>query len=271
MTGWIKMGTGLRDHPKVVRMAGMLKADCLKVVGALHAVWSVFDEHSPDGLLEFYTLRVMDEKVGWRGFSQAMQAVGWLIESEHGLEAPDYEEHNGPSAKRRALDTRRKSTTREADKSANGSWNESGNLSADDADSVSGSDADKSGTRVELDKSKSNNPLTPLPGKKSGPVSLRTWLEAVKAKGEKAVPEGDPLFAYAESAGIPREFLALAWLEFKDRYTQPDAKLYRDWRATFRNAVKGNWLKLWYADGGTYCLTTVGVQAQRVHGGERAA
>lgn len=28
MTGWIKMGTGLRDHPKVVRMAGMLKSDC---------------------------------------------------------------------------------------------------------------------------------------------------------------------------------------------------------------------------------------------------
>lgn len=113
MTGWIKMGTGLRDHPKVVRMAGMLKSDCLRVVGALHAVWSVFDEQSPDGQLEFYTLRVLDDKIGWRGFGKAMQAVGWLEEDESGLHVPEYEEHNGPTAKRRASDAKRKAMGRE--------------------------------------------------------------------------------------------------------------------------------------------------------------
>ena len=271
MTGWIKMGTGLRDHPKVVRMAFMLKADCLKVVGALHAVWSVFDEHSPDGLLEFYTLRVMDDKIGWKGFSRAMAEVGWLIETESGLEAPDYEEHNGPSAKRRALDTKRKSESRDTDKSANGSWNASGQMSAFDAETLSASDADKTRTRVRVDKRRSNTPLTPLPETKLGKIGLKAWLEDVKAKGEKAIPEGDPVFAYADSVGIPREFLSLAWVEFKTRYTAPDAKRYTDWRAVFRKAVRGNWLKLWYADGDTYALTTVGVQARRAHGGERAA
>lgn len=144
MTGWIKMGTGLRDHPKVVRMAGMLKSDCLRVVGALHAVWSVFDEQSPDGLLEFYTLRVLDDKIGWRGFGKAMQAVGWLVESESGLQVPEYEEHNGPTAKRRASETKRKQGAREAtgdgrsksERMRDDLRKKSGQMSASDADSL---------------------------------------------------------------------------------------------------------------------------------------
>lgn len=144
MTGWIKMGTGLRDHPKVVRMAGMLKSDCLRVVGALHAVWSVFDEQSPDGLLEFYTLRVLDDKIGWRGFSKALQSVGWLEESESGLQVPDYEEHNGPTAKRRASDAKRKQGSREAtgdtrtksERMADDLRTKVGKMSASDADTL---------------------------------------------------------------------------------------------------------------------------------------
>jgi len=149
---WLKMSTGLRDHPKVVRMAGMLKADCLRVVGGLHAAWSVFDEHSLDGLLEFYTLSTMDEKVGWRGFSKAMQAVGWLIESESGLQVPDYEEHNGPTAKRRALDQKRKKTGREEDAGYGGSRNKSGQKSASDTGHMSALKADKKQTREEEEK-----------------------------------------------------------------------------------------------------------------------
>lgn len=142
MSSWIKMDTGLRDHPKVVRMAGMLKSDCLRVVGALHAVWSLFDEHSPSGLLEFYTARILDDKIGWRGFCQAMQTVGWLIEDANGLTVPDYEEHNGPTAKRRASETKRKAESREAcgddrtkaERIADKNRTESGQMSASDAD-----------------------------------------------------------------------------------------------------------------------------------------
>ena len=73
--------------------------------------------------------------------------------------------------------------------------------------------------------------------------------------------------ADAEQVGIPMDFLRLAWLEFRNRYSHPDAKRYRDWRRVFRKAVQGNWLKLWWIDPGSdeYQLTTVGKQAQRAH------
>lgn len=218
MTGWIKMGTGLRDHPKVVRMAFMLKADCLKVVGALHAVWSVFDEHSPDGLLEFYTLRVMDDKIGWKGFSRAMAEVGWLIETESGLEAPDYEEHNGPSAKRRALDTKRKSESRETDKSANGSWNASGQMSAFDAETVSASDADRTRTRVRVDKS--NTPVVPKGGRVHAfpPGFEKLWdvypRKVAKDAAAKAFAKRKPDAALVEVmvAAVKRQTRSEQWL-----------------------------------------------------------
>lgn len=104
---------------------------------------------------------------------------------------------------------------------------------------------------------------TPLPpdGGKPGPIGLKAWLEAVKAAGEKPIPDGDPVFTYADGIGLPREFLHLAWLEFRTGHLQSQ-KRQRDWRAHFRNAVRRNWLKLWYLDGETYALTTAGQQAR---------
>jgi len=84
----------------------------------------------------------------------------------------------------------------------------------------------------------------------------------VKAAGEKPIPDGDPVFAYADSIGLPRDFLHLAWLEFRAQHTAPNAKRYRDWRQHFRNAVRRNWLRLWYLDGQAYALTTAGQQAR---------
>lgn len=134
---WIKMGVGLRTHPKVVRMATMLKADRLRVVGGLHAVWGLFDTHSVEGHLDGYTAEVMDADLGWKGFTAAMVAIGWLTDTGDGLAAPDYEEHNGPVAKRRAMETSRKGRSR--NKSADcphETDDDSGQVSASDADKV---------------------------------------------------------------------------------------------------------------------------------------
>jgi len=102
-------------------------------------------------------------------------------------------------------------------------------------------------------------------------VSFQTWASDLKAKGEKIIPSDDPVYAYADGIGLPRDFLRLAWVEFKARYSEPGAKRYRDWRAVFRKAVRGNWLKLWYLDGDDFLLTTVGHQAQRTHAEKDAA
>lgn len=116
---WIKMRAGLFTHPKVVRISSALKADRLRTVGGLMSVWCLFDAHSEDGQLEGYDAQTVDELIGWPGFSGAMKMVGWLEEIPGGLVLPQFDNHNGQSAKRRAQDSDRK---------------RSGRLSASDAD-----------------------------------------------------------------------------------------------------------------------------------------
>jgi uncharacterized phage protein (TIGR02220 family) len=109
---WIKMRSDLQTHPKVVRMASALKADRLRVVGGLHAVWSLFDMHSEDGVLDGYTRDALDESIGFAGFSEAMIKVGWLSTDGESLMVPRFDEHNGQSAKRRSQETQRKRESR---------------------------------------------------------------------------------------------------------------------------------------------------------------
>ena len=120
---WIKMRTDLLTHPKVVRILSALKADKLRVIGGLHAVWCLFDTHSTDGKLEGYTPDVLDDHLGWPGFSAEMIRVNWLHHDGESLATPRFDEHNGQSAKRRATEAQRKREER------NGR-----NVSASDAD-----------------------------------------------------------------------------------------------------------------------------------------
>ena len=111
---WIKMRAGLHTHPKVVRIASALDADRLRIVGALHATWCLFDAHSIDGVLDGYTKKTLDDMIGFPGFAAAMISVGWLCEEEVTLCMPRFNEHNGQSAKRRAQDADRKRSVRKA-------------------------------------------------------------------------------------------------------------------------------------------------------------
>lgn len=129
---WIKMSTGLRTHPKVVRIARASKTpDKLRVLGALHIVWCIFDEHSEDGYLDGYTLDVIDRET-FKGFANALVGVGWLEEEADGLRVPRFDTHNGASAKRRAQETERKRTDR--GRKSDDQRTESGQVSASDAD-----------------------------------------------------------------------------------------------------------------------------------------
>jgi hypothetical protein len=136
---WLKMRVNLQSHPKVVRIMSALNADKLRtnvqewsdkfrVVGGLHAVWGVFDQHSVDGRLNGYTLDALDHIIGWEGFSKAMRDVNWLIEDgPETLVLPEFDEHNGQSAKRRSEDTKRKRESRKSPQNVR-------RMSADDAD-----------------------------------------------------------------------------------------------------------------------------------------
>lgn len=94
-------------------------------------------------------------------------------------------------------------------------------------------------------------------------VSFRTWAQAIRASGEKLIPDDDPVFDYARTAEIPHDFIHLAWTEFTARHSAEGAKMYKDFRRAFRNCVRGNWYRLWVCDANGYRLSTNGEQAQR--------
>jgi hypothetical protein len=133
---WIKMRSELQSHPKVVRILSATKADKFRVIGGLHAVWAVFDTHSVDGKLAGYTPETMDHIIGWEGFSGAMMAVGWLeYDGVQTLALPEFDEHNGQSAKRRAEDQKRKRNVRKtSDQSSDKLRTESGLDKREDKD-----------------------------------------------------------------------------------------------------------------------------------------
>lgn len=123
---WIQMRADLLTHPKIVRMSSALKADKLRVIGALHSVWCLFDMHSTDGQLEGYSPEVLDDYLGWTGFSAQMIVVKWLEHTADSLNVPRFDEHNGQSAKRRATETKRKRLAREAEALGGGKSSASG-------------------------------------------------------------------------------------------------------------------------------------------------
>lgn len=98
---------------------------------------------------------------------------------------------------------------------------------------------------------------------KKQPITFDAFAERKKATREKLITDDDPIFDWAEGAGIPADWLALAWTEFANRY-RGNAKRYADWPSTFRNAVRGNWYELWRVGGdGALVLTTKGELARR--------
>jgi len=108
-------------------------------------------------------------------------------------------------------------------------------------------------------------PFPPSGGKSR--VSFQTFMQACREKGEKAISDYQPVWTYAEEVALPREFIELAWREFKRRCSAggiDEKKRQADWRQTFRTYVEKGYMKLWYiASDGKYALTTAGLTAQK--------
>ncbi len=197
-TDWIKMRVDLRTHPKVVRMAAALKADKLRVIGGLFSVWSIFDAHSSDGILEGYTLESIDIELHWKGFAMAMAGIEWLVydpEQGDGLLAPRFDEHNGQSAKRRAMETERKRQEREAEKAAADAAK-----AATKPGHLSASDADKNVTREEKRREEEDQETRklPLPPARPSDEAAGDAANEAKPKGPPDCPHADVLALWAE-------------------------------------------------------------------------
>ena len=88
-------------------------------------------------------------------------------------------------------------------------------------------------------------------------------LVDIRAADERARMRIEGLAINPSWRALPRDFIKMAWLEFRDRIAP--TKRYKDWRQTFRNYIRGNYLQLWWQDGEDWALTTAGKQAWTKH------
>jgi hypothetical protein len=114
---WIKIETTLPDKPEVIAMAAMLRVrDSDAIVGKLVRLWAWADQNSIDGHRIAITREFIDRLCTLRGFSAALQSVGWLVLDDGLLTFPHFARHNGHSAKSRASEVRKKQSQRGRDK-----------------------------------------------------------------------------------------------------------------------------------------------------------
>lgn len=104
---WIKMRVDLADDPAVIVLSDRHNLDPDTVVGKMHRLWSWADKHTVDGNAPGVTLAFVDRYLGVKGFAKTLQSVHWLAHENGVLSIPDFDKHNGHSAKKRCLSAER--------------------------------------------------------------------------------------------------------------------------------------------------------------------
>lgn len=110
---WIKMRCNLAEDPAVIAMAARLKLDEDTVVGKLHRFWSWVDQQTTDGHGAGVTRAWLDRYVRCDGFAAAMESQRWVEFGDDGLTIPNFQRHNGQTAKGRGLAADRQEKRRE--------------------------------------------------------------------------------------------------------------------------------------------------------------
>jgi hypothetical protein len=110
---WIKMRVDLREDPTVFKIAEAIGDDDLTIVGRLFSFWAWADKHAVDGRVDGAATKLIDRVVGKVGFADALVDAGWLILDTSGASIPNFDRHNGESAKERSLKNARQARWRE--------------------------------------------------------------------------------------------------------------------------------------------------------------
>lgn len=113
--GWIKWEKDLGEDPRVLRMARELKRMCnadafnpvTLVCGGLIRMWGYADSHiREDNTLDLGASQ-LDEVIGIAGFCGLLPECWFRVIDENTVELPDFQQHNGVEARKRALTQKR--------------------------------------------------------------------------------------------------------------------------------------------------------------------
>lgn len=111
---WIKFRKKLATDPRVLVMARALGVPRTQILGCLCVIWSYADDHADGrGYVRGLLPEDVDAMVELPGFCATLPPEWINISRENdALQFPKYAAHNGSTAKRRALDARRKGVSR---------------------------------------------------------------------------------------------------------------------------------------------------------------
>ena len=161
---WIKMRGNLWDDPRVSKLCDLCDCGEAQVVGGLYWLWSTADQHTEDGIMPGLTLRQLDRKTGIQGFGEALCAIGWLADHPEGVRIVNFEEHNGASAKKRAVTAKRVANHRAGNADETQHDDASNSHVTQQALQNEHKSVSRALAREREEKEKSNNPPTPQGG-----------------------------------------------------------------------------------------------------------
>ncbi len=100
---WIKIAHETPDKLEIIRMAEILKIDQDAVFGKCIRMWIWADQQTISGDDLIVTPAYLDRLTNCSGFSAALLEVRWLKSRNGRFSLPNFDRHNGQTAKNRAL------------------------------------------------------------------------------------------------------------------------------------------------------------------------
>lgn len=112
---WIKVEATTPDKPEIMRVARELGMEWDAVFGKLVRLWAWFDKNSVDGVVDGIVAEDVDALVSADGFASALERVNWLEVDDDAerVYLPNFDRHNGETAKQRALKNKRQAKYRQ--------------------------------------------------------------------------------------------------------------------------------------------------------------
>ncbi len=111
---WIKVDITTPDKPEIDHIASLLNLDHDSILGKCVRIWIWADLQSVDGNALSVTESFLDRLTYCPGFASALREVGWLSGKNGKLSIPNFDRHNGQTAKNRALTGKRVQKSRNA-------------------------------------------------------------------------------------------------------------------------------------------------------------
>lgn len=104
---WIKIEHATADKPEIHCMADRLNIEPEHVLGCLIRLWVWADQQTFEGNAASVTKITLDRISRVTGFADAMESAGWLRSESGFVVFPNFDRHNGQTAKQRGLTAKR--------------------------------------------------------------------------------------------------------------------------------------------------------------------